>query len=236
MDILSQFSQFMISNIYLAIPVAFAAGVISAFSPCILTTLPLVLGYMGNSRIQNKKRGLLYSLVFTAGLSLTFVILGIATALLGRVFAAYNRYIYVALSIIMIGSALNLLGVIGKNTEVNSCSIEDTDIKGKKPVRGLFGIFSLGLFGGFVSSPCATPVLAAILSFVAGTGNVAMGIGMLLAYSLGHSLLVIIAGVSVTGINAIVSNPKYLKAGKYMRNGLAVFILLAGFYLFYLGI
>lgn len=231
MDIISQFSQFMISNIYLAIPVAFAAGVISAFSPCILTTLPLVIGYMGNSKIQNKKRGLGYSLVFTAGLSATFVILGIATALLGRVFAAYNRYIYIALSMIMIASALNLLGVIGKKAEENSCSIEE-----KPPVKGLLGIFSLGLFGGFVSSPCATPVLAAILSFVAGTGNIAMGTGMLLAYSLGHSLLVIIAGVSVTSLNAIVSNPKYLKAGAYMRNALAVFILFAGFYLFYLGV
>ncbi len=231
MDIISQFSEFMISNIYLAIPVAFAAGIISAFSPCILTTLPLVIGYMGNSKIQNKKRGLIYSLVFTAGLSLTFVILGIATALIGKVFAAYNSYIYIALSVIMIISALNLLGVIGKSSKENSCSIEE-----KKPVKGLFGIFTLGLFGGFVSSPCATPVLAAILSFVAGTGNIPLGIGMLLAYSLGNSLLVIIAGVSVTSINAIISNPKYLNAGKYMKNGLAVFILLAGFYVFYLGI
>ncbi len=231
MDIISQFSEFMISNIYLAIPVAFAAGIISAFSPCILTTLPLVIGYMGNSKIQNKKRGLTYSLVFTAGLSLTFVILGIATAFIGKVFAAYNSYIYIVLSIIMIISALNLLGVIGKSAEENSCSIEE-----KKPVKGFFGIFTLGLFGGFVSSPCATPVLAAILSFVAGTGNIAVGIGMLLAYSIGNSLLVIIAGVSVTSINAIVSNPKYLNAGKYMKNALAIFILFAGFYVFYLGI
>lgn len=231
MSLLEQFSLFMINNIYLAVPVAFLAGVVSSFSPCILTTLPLVAGYMGNSGVKDRKRGLLYSLVFTLGISITFIGIGLVTAYMGRRFSVYGRYIYILLSFIMIGSALNILGVLSFGKKDNFCEIEE------KPRRGgLKGIFTLGLFGGFVSSPCATPVLAAILSFVASRGNIALGALMLMAYSIGHSIPVIIAGVSISSINRLLTEPKYIKIGTYLRATLAMFVLVGGFYVFYLGV
>lgn len=231
MEILEQFSLFMVNNIHLAIPVAFLAGVVSSFNPCILTTLPLIAGYMGNSGVKDRKKGLLYSLVFTLGISITFIILGLVTAYMGRRFSVYGRYIYIALSLVMIGSALNILGVLSFGKKDNVCELE------KEPKRGgLLGIFTLGLFGGFVSSPCATPVLAAILSFVASRGNISLGALMLMAYSIGHSIPVIIAGVSISSINKFLTEPKYLKLGTYMRGTLAILVLLGGFYVFYLGV
>lgn len=229
--VLQMFSGFMLEHIYMAVPIAFLAGVISAFSPCVLTTIPLVIGYMGNSKISDRKKGLLYSLVFTLGLSITFIALGFLTAYVGMIFSGYGKLIYLVLAFIMIGSSLNILGIINFKKQENACSIEEKPVK-----KGLFGIFTLGLFGGFAASPCATPVLAAILSFVASRGNPVLGVFMLMAYSIGNSILVILAGVSVSTLNSLVTQPKYIKLANNLKNILAVFILFAGLYVFYLAV
>lgn len=228
MDIINQLAGSIQSNLLMALPIVFIAGVISSFGPCILTTLPLAVGYMGNSDIQSRKRGVLYAGAFTAGLSLTFVILGIVTAFLGMILLKYSRMLSISLALVMVFSALYMLDVFNFKKQQNVCSIEE-----KPQKKGVMGIFFLGMFGGFASTPCATPVLAAILSFVTAGGNVPLGALLLLFYSLGHSLLYFAAGMSMSSVNRLVMSPKYMKYGKYMRNILAIFVLAAGIYLFY---
>jgi cytochrome c-type biogenesis protein len=62
--------------------------------------------------------------------------------------------------------------------------------------RALAGAFLMGLFFGIVSSPCATPVLAVILTFAAAKQDLVFSGGLLLAYALGHWVLVLGAGIS----------------------------------------
>lgn len=218
-------------NLLIALPIAFLAGLISSFGPCILTTLPLVVGYMGNSEIHDRKKGMVYAGIFTLGLTITFVILGILTAFLGMVLLKYSKFLLIALALIMIGSALYMLGVLDFRKQQNVCKIEEEPKR-----KGLLGIFLLGLFGGFASTPCATPVLAAILSVVTASQNIALGVLLLLFYSLGHSVLYFGAGISISSVNKLLLSPKYMKYGKYLRNTLAGFVLVAGMYVFYLAI
>lgn len=215
-------------NLLMALPIAFIAGFISSLGPCILTTLPLAVGYMGSSEIHDRRRGILYASAFTAGLTVTFIALGILTAFLGMILLRYSRYLTILLALVMIISALYMLGVFNFKKEQNVCSIQD-----EPKSKGMTGIFFLGMFGGFASTPCATPVLAAILSFVTASGNIAIGVLLLLFYSLGHSILYFAAGVSMSSVNQLVMNPKYMIYGKYMRTVLAVLVLLAGIYVFY---
>lgn len=228
MNVIDNLAAMIQSNLALALPVAFLAGVISSFGPCILTTLPLVVGYMGSSDIDNKKKGIRYAAAFTVGLSITFVILGIVTAFLGMVLLKYSKILSIILALIMIFSALYMLGVFNFNKPQNVCSIKE-----EPKVKGILGIFLLGMFGGFASTPCATPVLAAILSFVTASRNIGLGVLMLLSYSLGHSVLYFVAGISMSSVNKLIMSPKYMQYGKYLRNALAVFVLGAGMYLFY---
>ena len=66
--------------------------------------------------------------------------------------------------------------------------------RGYKPKRGgIIGLFLLGLFFGIVSSPCATPVLVVLLTFVATKGQVIYGIALLFTYTIGHCLLMLAA-------------------------------------------
>jgi cytochrome c biogenesis protein CcdA len=69
---------------------------------------------------------------------------------------------------------------------------------------GMIGSFLLGLFFGVVSSPCATPVLVVILTFVATKGQVVYGTTLLFTYAVGHCMLMLVAGTFTGFIESFV--------------------------------
>lgn len=92
-----------------------------------------------------------------------------------------------------------------------------------------------GILGGIFSSPCATPVLVVLLGIVARSGNVPWGVLLLLFYSLGHSVLVLVAGTSVGFVNKVTSSGKYGLLSKILKYVMGTGVLLIAFYMFYLG-
>lgn len=112
--------------------------------------------------------------------------------------------------------------------------IPATYLLSKNTRRGYAGALIAGILGGIFSSPCATPVLVALLAIVAGKGSVARGMLLLLLYSIGHGALTIFAGTSVGFVHSLTQNDKYGKASQYLKWGMGAAILLIGFYMFYL--
>ena len=154
MDSLFNNIQHIIQNqMGMAFLVVFAAGLISAASPCVLAAIPLIIGYVGGYSEGNKKRAVLYSLVFILGLSITFTVLGAAASVMGGFFGFMGRWLYVGLSIIAVLMGLQLMGLISMPLPFQKTSGIKT--------KGLWGAFFLGLLTGTVSSPCATPAIAA---------------------------------------------------------------------------
>jgi cytochrome c biogenesis protein CcdA len=113
--------------------------------------------------------------------------------------------------------------------------IKPTYLAGKNTKKGYIGALIAGVLGGIFSSPCATPVLVALLTVVARSGNVLFGIFLLLLYSLGNSILVIIAGTSIGITKKISQNKKYGILSNVIKYIMGSIILLIGFYMFYLG-
>ena len=214
-------------NIFIALIASFIAGIVSSFSPCLLSTVPLVIGYVEANGKKNKNLALKYSLVFSLGLIFTFVALGVASAVLGKFFAGGGKLWYLALGAIMMFVGLKTIGVIGSK-ESNSCKVPRNS-------KGVVGAFFLGILGGVLSSPCATPILAAILAFVASSGNIVLGIVMLLLYSIGHCILIVIAGTSVGFIETLQSSPRYFKVGNVLKIFFGILVIFVGLYLLYLG-
>ncbi|WP_291570044.1 cytochrome c biogenesis CcdA family protein [Clostridium sp. UBA4548] len=214
-------------NIFIALIASFVAGIVSSFSPCLLSTVPLVIGYVEANGKKNKNLALKYSLVFSLGLIFTFVALGVASAVLGKFFAGGGKLWYLALGVIMMFVGLKTIGVLGSK-ESNSCKVPRTS-------KGVVGAFFLGILGGVLSSPCATPILAAILAFVASSGNIVLGILMLLLYSVGHCILIVIAGTSVGFIETLQSSPRYFKVGNILKICFGILVIFIGLYLLYLG-
>jgi len=224
---LLNFTQILSQNIWMAFVMALVAGIISSFSPCVLSAIPLVIGYVGGYAGNDKKRAFKYSLTFCIGLALTFTALGAASAVLGRLMSGTGSWWYIILGIIMLTVGLQLLGVI--NIMPQACNVPSQR-------KGLIGAFVLGILGGVLSSPCATPVLIAILAFVAGQGNIMLGIALLAVYSIGHCTLLIIAGTSVGFVQMLADSPKTEKWGKILKILFGAIVILIGLYLFYIGI
>jgi cytochrome c biogenesis protein CcdA len=225
-SLIQNFSTFLSNNIWLALITAFLAGIVSSFSPCVLSTIPLIVGYVGGYAGKDKRLAYRYSLIFCLGIIVTFTLLGIASALLGRLFTGAGRWWYIILGAIMLIVGLQLIGVIEIGN--NSCKVPNRR-------KGVAGAFFLGILGGVLSSPCSTPILAAILAFVASKGNILLGVIMLFLYSVGHCVLIFMAGTSIGVVEAISNSSKTLFIGKILKILLAAIIFIIGFYLLYLG-
>lgn len=200
--------------------IVFIGGILTSVSPCILTMVPIIVGYIGGYDEEGSKvKGFTMSLAFVLGLSVTFAVLGVAAVLLGKVFGQLGDTWYYILAFMAIIMGLQLLGVI--NLKFPTLS--------KLPAKkgGHVTSFLLGLVFGLVASPCATPVLAVIMVYVASTGNLYYGAGLLFFYGLGHGLPLIIAGTFTATIKQI---PRMQKYAHYITLGSGVMLIVVGLY------
>jgi len=170
----------------LAFGVVFLAGLVSSASPCVLTSIPLVVGFAGGYADGDRTRAFLFSLYFVLGLALTFTALGAAAALFGTLFGSLGGGWYLAVGVLALVLGGHMMGLY--RLRLPSLPV----VQPRR--RGLAGAFVLGLFFGVVSSPCATPALVVVLAFVATRGEMLYGVALLFVYALGHCVLMLAAG------------------------------------------
>jgi cytochrome c biogenesis protein CcdA len=226
--LLNHLSQSIAENPLLAYVGVFLGGILSSSSPCVLATIPLVIGYVGGYSEGDRRKAVLYSLTFILGLSLTFTVLGAIASVIGGLFGMVSRTWYFVVGGIAVVMGLHLIGLFEWNLPI------PIHLQPKK--RGILGAFLLGLFFGIVSSPCATPVLALILTFVATKGEVVYGTSLLFIYALGHCALIFLAGTATGFVENFVKSKGISNVttwGKRIGGSIVVF---AGIYLIYLGI
>ncbi|MDW7657308.1 MAG: cytochrome c biogenesis protein CcdA [Bacillota bacterium] len=226
-DWLEQLSTLIAGNYLLAPLLALLGGLLTAFTPCSLSSVPLVIGYVGGYAGNDTKKAFRYSLTFCAGMAVTFTALGLAASLLGRLMQFTGSWWYLILGFLMILMALQTWEVIN--------IIPQSALMNKNYTRGYLGAAIAGLLGGLFASPCATPVLIALLAVVAREGKILMGVVLLLFYSIGHSILLMIAGTSVGFVKQLSKSERYGKASQILKIVMGSVILVLGFYLLYLG-
>ncbi len=211
---------------WLAFPACFLGGIISSASPCVLAMIPLVIGYVGGYAEGSQKKAIQYSLMFTLGLTITFTILGIVAGALGRLFGDVGGFWYYILPAVAILLGLYLLFSDKLNLNIG---LSQRFMPKKK---ALLGAFLIGLVFGIVASPCATPVLAVILTFAATKQNVAYSGGMLLSYALGHWVLVLGAGISAGFATKVLASKGIRDFSSYSKKVGGVILCGLGIYLF----
>ena len=209
-------------NLWLAPLLSLFAGVLSSLAPCSLSSVPLVLFYVGAGD-GGVKRNFLYSAAFALGMAVTFTALGIAASAAGRLMGGSSPVWYVMLGLLMVMMALQMWGIFDFIPSVSLIS--------KNRRRGILGAFAAGVLGGVFSSPCSTPVLIALLTLVAGKGSFAWGLLLMLLYSLGHGALVIAAGTSMGFVQKLSAGGK---AAEVVKIAVGLLILSTGLYMFWL--
>ncbi|MPM31716.1 Thiol:disulfide interchange protein DsbD [bioreactor metagenome] len=225
--ILESLSELITKSGWLAPLLALLAGVLTSFTPCSLSSIPLVIGYVGGTGQKDTKRAFWLSVTFAAGAAVTFTALGVIASMAGKLMGTSASWWYIVLGVLMILMALQTWGIF----EI----IPSSYLISKNTKKGFVGAFIAGILGGIFSSPCSTPVLIALLAIVAGKGSILWGILLLLLYSIGHGILAIIAGTSIGFVQKLSSSEKYGKASTVLKIAMGSLILLIGFYMFYLG-
>ena len=215
-------------NPWLAVVAVFAGGVTTALNPCVLAMVPLLMSVVaGNRETTTIRKSLGFSLFFVLGLAVTFTALGLISALMGRMFGDVGRFWKYALAGVCFVMGLHLLGILKWNLPIPA------GLRVRK--QGYIGALLLGLLFGVVSAPCAVPILAVLLAFVAEKGNILYGGFLLFVYALGHSALVLVAGTSVGAAKSLLESRGLRTAHRVLQKVAGVLIIAIGLY-FLLGL
>jgi cytochrome c-type biogenesis protein len=225
--ILNGLANLIEQNAYVAPLLALLAGALTSFTPCSLSSIPLVVGYVGGAGQNDTKRALRLSLTFALGSAITFTTLGVFASMAGRLIGTSARWWYLILGVLMVLMALQTWEVF----EI----IPSSYLLSKNKRRGYLGAMIAGVLGGIFSSPCSTPVLIALLAIVAGQGSILWGILLLLLYSIGHGILAVVAGTSVSFVQRLTKSEKYGRVSQVLKIVMGTAILGIGLYMFYLG-
>ncbi|MEW5921423.1 MAG: cytochrome c biogenesis protein CcdA [Bacillota bacterium] len=217
----------------LNILIAFTAGLLSFFSPCVLPLLPAYLGALGalafpgakgaNAAAPGRNRVLLPALAFICGFAVIFIVMGLAAGLLGRALLAYRELIYRLGGIVIIFFALVQLNVLKFSFLLRSWRLVS-----RVPAAG--GFISAMLMGAVFSagwSPCVGPVLGGILLLAMVASSTLQAAYYLVAYTAGMAVPFFLVALFLEGF--------MLKRGKLNRY-LPFFTRLSGLLLLLLGI
>jgi cytochrome c-type biogenesis protein len=224
--------HYLHGNPWLAMAAVFVGGMLTASNPCVLAMIPLMMSFVAGRRAEQAGvgRAFLFSLVFVAGLGITFTVLGMVAALAGKLYGdisnAWNWV--VAATCLLMG--LHFSGLV-------TFPIPSLGGRLRPKTRGWLGAFVLGLLFGLVSAPCAAPILVVLLTYLAGSGaSLPYGGFLLLVYALGHSVLILLAGTSMGAARALLENQKATRALAVLRGAAGILIILVGVYFAYRGL
>lgn len=181
-------------SLLLALPIAFAAGVISFLSPCVL---PLVPGYMSyitgvaGAEAQRASRGraLVGTLLFVLGFSVIFVSYGALFGGIGQSLIRHQRDIQIGMGIVVIILGLGFLGLIPafqRELRIH-----------RMPSGTLWGAPLLGALFGLGWTPCIGPTLGAVQSLAISEASAGRGAVLSFAYCLGLGLPFVAVGLLV---------------------------------------
>jgi cytochrome c-type biogenesis protein len=180
----------------LGIVVAFAAGLLSFLSPCVLPLVPSYIGFLTGMTLPEvtgrRRAAMVHALLFVGGFSLVFILLGASATALGRTLNYYQVWLQRIGGALIILFGLLCLGAF----KVSLLNQERRVHLERKPV-GYLGSAVVGMAFAAGWTPCIGPVLGGILGLAATSADVSRGMLLLGVYSAGLALPFLIAAVAV---------------------------------------
>lgn len=205
---------------------AFLAGVLTSFTPCIFPMIPITLAVLGNdSEKRSRWENFLLSCIYVLGIATTYSVLGLLAASSGTLFGASlgNPYVLSVVCVVFFAMSLSMYGLY--EIQVPAWMRQRF---GKKVNTGSQHLttYLTGLFAGIVASPCVGPVLVTILAYVATHQNKVLGFFLLFTYALGLGLIFLALGLSNQLIRLLPRSGPWMNAVKFILGSL----MLSAFY------
>ena len=203
-----------------ALPMALVAGVVAGLNPCCLPIYPAAAGCCAALRRETIRGNLAIATAFVFGGSLMTMILGVATGLAGGVFGGIGSWPVYLIAVVPLAFGLHLLGAVRIPLPAG--------VAPQRVPRGPVGAAMTGALLGLVITPCATPVLAGLLAYVASTGDPLWGGALLFVYGLGLGIPVLLLGTTAASLVGRLSTDR---ARRWAEYGTGVVLIGLGLYL-----
>jgi cytochrome c-type biogenesis protein len=221
-------SSMLTGNPYTALFASFGWGIASVLlSPCHLSSIPLVIGFINTQGEITLKRTFIISLVFGTGILITIALIGLITAIAGRLMGdvgAIGNYI-VAVVFFVVG--LYLLDFI-------KLTWDGANVKTTKR-KGILAALILGLLFGIGLGPCTFAYMAPVLGIVfqVAKTNIVYSVILLLAFGIGHILVIVAAGTLTKKVQQYLNWTEKSKAAMYIKRICGVLVIIGGVYMIY---
>ena len=206
--------------------IAFGAGLISFLSPCVLPLIPGYISYISgqslNDIVEQRKKILLKTILFSLGFSLVFIFFGATASFIGNLLLEYSNSLRIVAGIIVIIFSLQLMGIFNLNL-LN----REKRFYTKNYSNNLFFPFIVGGAFGFGWTPCIGPVLGSILALAATEASLGKGILLLSFYSLGLAIPFVLSGYGIT---------RFLEVSKNLKKNMNLISITGGIVLLVTGI
>jgi len=204
-----------------AIGLAFAAGLLSFVSPCVLPLLPVYLSFISGVGVEDlgrehRRRLLLTSLLFVAGFTVIFVLMGAGAGGVGRLLIEYRDVLMIAAGAFIAFSGLVVAGFI---------RLPEPVLKVAPKRAGAGGAFLTGAALAIGWTPCVGYVLGAILSMAATSQSALSGSLLLLVYSMGLGVPFVLAALAFDWVSARLGWVKRHYKGIQVTSGLVLVVL-----------
>lgn len=188
-----------------ALPLLFAAGVLTSLTPCVYPMIPITAAIVGGGAVgapggtATSRRGrfgkvLGLTLAYVIGLALVYAGLGLLAGMTGSMFGAVssNPWLYFAMANVLLLAALAMLDVLPVRLPAGLLA-RASSVGAAGRYSGAFG---MGAMSGLVAAPCSAPVMAAVLTWVTTTRSAGLGFLYLFVFSLGMCTLLVVVGLS----------------------------------------
>lgn len=208
---------------------AFFWGICSVIlSPCGIAAIPLVVGYIENTDSPSRWEAFKISCAFCSGIVFNLLLVGFVTSSFALLFGGNEAYLTFVVATVFILMGLHLTGLVhfkffsfGGNSNP------------QKERKGLWGALVLGVLSGLALGSCSIAYVSPVLSLAASEASrsLVLAIGLVLAYALGYSTVLILSGTFAQLASSWLQSEKGQRALKILNVVCGVALIAAGIYL-----
>jgi cytochrome c-type biogenesis protein len=227
-QLLGSLSHAVYSTPLIALAAAVGWGILSiVLSPCHLASIPLIVGFIEGQGRMTTRRAFVIANLFAFGILLSIALIGLLTALAGRMFGdigAYGNWLVAGIFFLF---GLHLWGLV----PMPWSGPGQIDMQRK----GLLAALILGLVFGVALGPCTFAFMGPVLgvAFANAGENLVFAVSLLLAYGLGHCSVIVFAGTFTEKVQQYLNWNEGSRGTLWVKRACGLLVVFGGIWLIY---
>ncbi len=211
------------SNLAYSSIIFYLAGLLLAFTPCVLPMVPILTGIIAGQGNVSQRKSLSLSVIYVLSMSITYAIAGVIVAISGTNIQAslQSPYVIGSISILFFVFALAMFKFFDIQMP-KSIQTMVSNLSNKRKSGSIADIAIMGVLSALIVGPCVTAPLIGALIYIASTGDILVGGIALFALGVGMGTPLIILGSTTTKIISKIG--PYLEFVNYFFGILFLFV------------